>query len=97
MLNQLQLHSLYCRWQRRDLIETYKIINQYVTNPDDIFTRTSGGTIRGHTIKLFKPRVNTAMRQYFFISRVINYWNNLPQDVVSAKSTPTFKCKLDKH
>ena len=39
-LHQLQLHSLYCRWQRSDLIETYKIINnQYLTNPDNIFTR----------------------------------------------------------
>ena len=64
-LHQLQLHSLYCRWQRSDLIETYKIINnQYLTNPDNIFTRPSGGTTRGHTFKLFKPRVNTTIRTF---------------------------------
>ena len=51
-LHQLQLHSLYCRWQRSDLIETYKIINnQYLTNLDNIFTRASGGTTRGHTLE----------------------------------------------
>ena len=97
-LNQLQLHSLYCRWQRSDLIEVYKIMNnQYLTNPDNIFTRAPGSTTRGHTLKLFKPRVNTAVRQHFFNSRVINYWNNLSQDVVPAKSTSAFKFKLDNY
>ena len=85
-LNQsLYIHSLYCRWRRSNLIETYKIIsNQYLTNPDNIFTRASGGTIRGHTFKLSKPRVSTTIRQHFFNSRVINHWDNLPQDIVSA-------------
>ena len=96
--SQTTVHSLYCRWQLSDLIETYKIINnQYLTNLDIIFTRASGGTTRGHTFKLFKPRVNTTIRQHFFNSRVINYWNNLPQDIVSTKLTPTFKLKLDKY
>ena len=73
-LNQLQLHSFYCRRQRSDLIEVYKIMNnQY---PINIFTRISGSTTRGHTSKLFKPRVNTTIRQHFFNSRVINIWNN---------------------
>ena len=97
-LNQLQLQSLYCRRQRSDLIEVYKIINnQYPINADNIFTRVSGSITRGHTSKLFKPRVNTTVRQHFLNSRVINIWNNLPQDVVSAKSTSTFKIKLDKY
>ena len=97
-LNQLQLHSLYCRRQRSDLIEVYKIMNnQYLTNPDNIFTRAPGSTTRGHTLKLFKPRVNTTVRQHFFNSRVITYWNNLPQDVISAKSTSAFKFKLDNY
>ena len=75
----------------------------YKSNPDNIFTRISGNTARGHTFKLFKPRNNTTTaRHHFFNSRVINYWpqwNNNPLriSVVSAKSTPTFKFKLDNY
>ena len=90
--------SFYCRQQRSDLTEVCKIMNnQYFTNADSIFTRVPGSTTRGHTSKLIKPRVNTTIRQHFFNSRVINFWNNLPQDVVSAKSTSIFKIKLDKY
>ena len=97
-LNHLHLHSLYCRRQRSDLIEAYKIINNlYQLNPDKIFTKLSRSSTRGHTLKLFKPRIITALRQHFFNIRVINHWNNLPQDVVTAKSISTFKSKLDHH
>ena len=41
--------------------------------------------------------LNQGLTQHFFSLRVINIWNNLPQDVVSAKSTSTFKIKLDKY
>ena len=92
------LHSLYCRRQRSDLIEAYKIINNhYQLNPDKIFTKLPGSSTRGHTLKLFKPRVITALRQHFFNIRVVNHWNNLPQDVATAKSVSTFKSKLDHH
>ena len=85
-LNHLHLHSLYCRRQRSDLIEVYKIINNlYQLNPDKIFTKLSGSSTRG------------ALRQHFFNIRVINHGNNLPQDVVTAKSISTFKSKLDHH
>ena len=59
-LDHLQLHSLYCRRQRSDLIEAYKITiinNLYHINPDKIFTKLSGSSTRGHTLRLFKPRV----------------------------------------
>ena len=55
-LNHLQLHSLYCRRQRSDLIEAYKIINNYYhIIPDNIFTKLLGRTTRGHTSRFFKP------------------------------------------
>ena len=106
-LNHLQLHSLNCRRQRSNcnLIEAYKIINNlYQLNPgkiftklDKIFTKLSGNSTRGHTLRLFKPRVITALRQHFFNIRVINHWNNLPQDVATAKSISAFKSKMDHH
>ena len=97
-LNHLQLHSLYCTQQRSDLIEAYKIINNYYhIILDNIFTKLLGSTTRGHTSMLFKPRVNTTIRQHFFNIRVIYHWNNLPQDIASAKSISSFKFKLDNY
>ena len=33
---------------------------------------------------------------YFFTNRIVNMWNSLPNDVVHAESTNTFKSRLDK-
>ena len=46
---------------------------------------------------LFKERALTATRAQFFTSRVIDTWNSLPQEVVSAPSIDAFKARLDKH
>jgi len=43
------------------------------------------------------PRRHTTVRQNFFSLRVINEWNKLPQEVVEAPSTNTFKNRLDKY
>jgi len=56
---------------------------------------TSG--LRGHSLKLFKPRCRTTVRQNFFSLWIVNEWNKLPQDVVEAPSTNTFKNRLDRH
>mgnify|MGYP007024856988 CR=1 FL=1 len=52
---------------------------------------------RGHALKLSKPTANRVLRQNFFSVRVVNQWNSLPNDVVTASSTNVFKNKLDKH
>jgi len=47
--------------------------------------------LRGHDLKLFKPRCKTTARQKFFSIRVVNKLNRLPEDVISPpplKSTP---------
>jgi len=56
---------------------------------------TSG--LRGHSLKLFKPRCRTTVRQNFFSLWIVNEWNKLPQDVVEAPSINTFKNRLDRH
>ena len=33
-------------------------------------------------MKLFKQRAITTTRLYFFSFRVINQWNNLPQEII---------------
>jgi len=53
--------------------------------------------LRGHSLKLYKPRCHTTLRQNFFSIRVINEWNKLPQSVIEAPSVNAFKNRLDKY
>jgi len=54
------MRLLYCRRQRGDLIEVFKILNShYHIDFEDIFTLRQENFTRGHQMKLFKPRVNS--------------------------------------
>jgi len=46
-------------------------------------------------MRLEKSRVKCDLRKFSF-SRVVNTWNILPNWVVSANTTNTFKARLDK-
>ena len=82
-----------------DLIETFKILTgrEHVNYSKffELADVTSG--LRGHSLKLFKPRCHTAVRPNFFSLRIVNEWKKLTQDVVEAPSTNTFKNRLDRH
>jgi len=86
-----------CR-ARGDLIETYKIISGREMISKDLFFQhalTHYG-LRGHSMKIYKPRCCTDLRKNSFSLRVIDDWNSLPKSVVSASSVNDFKNKLDK-
>jgi len=66
-LKKLDLYSLYCRCQRGDLIEVYKILNGYYNlNPSTFFTLNNTTVTRGHQFKLFKVRARLPVRHNFF-------------------------------
>ena len=46
--------------------------------------------------RLQKLRVRHDLRKFGFFNRVVNTWNSLPNWVVSAYTTDTFKARLDK-
>jgi len=50
---------------------------------------------RGHSFKLVKHRCNCEVRRHFFSERVINRWNMLDQDTISAETVNGFKSKLE--
>ena len=52
--------------------------------------------ITGIIIIISKLRVRYDLRKFGFSNRVINKWNSLPNLVVSANTTNTFKVRLDK-
>jgi len=47
--------------------------------------------------KLQKSSGQYNIRKYLFSSRVVNMWNNLPNNVVEADTINTFKNSIDKY
>ena len=44
---------------------------------------------------VYKKQARLDIRKYTFGMRVVDSWNKLPDDVITAESTQTFKEKLD--
>jgi len=80
-LKRLVLYSLERRRLRGDLIETFKILTGKEHIDPSTFFRLADVTtgLRGHSLKLFKLRCRTTVRQNFFSQRIVNEWNKLPQ------------------
>ena len=98
-LRQLQLPSLAYRRARGDMIETYKIITEKydIEAIPNIQRANPDLATRGHTYKLAKIRSTTKTRTNFFTNRIVDPWNNLPQNIVSAPTLNSFKNRLDNH
>jgi hypothetical protein len=47
--------------------------------------------------KLYQHRSNKDIRKNFFTNRIINIWNSLPENVISAKNTKIFEHRLDNY
>ena len=83
--NLLGIYSLYRRRQRGDMIETYKLLRGfYDIDWSNLFTFNPASHTRGHHLKLYKRQCTLQLRANFFLHRVINQWNSLPDEVVSA-------------
>ena len=50
----------------------------------------------GNDLRLKKFYVNYDLSKFSFSNRVVSIWNSLPNWVVSANTTDTFKAQLDK-
>merc|ERR1712055_469055 len=58
--------------------------------------RVGDVVLRGHSKKIFKTRAHLNIRRNFFSWRVVDKWNSLTEEEVSAQSTASFKNKYDK-
>ena len=77
------------------MIETYKIVSRkYHLGVAPTLYKASVHVTRGNNMRLEKSRVKYDLRQFSFSSRVVNIWNSLPNSVVSANTTKTFKARL---
>ena len=48
-------------------------------------------------MKLYKPGFKKLCRSTFFSQRVVDDWNSLPDEVMTAESLNSFKKGLDEH
>ena len=85
--------------QRRRLRETYKILSgKEKNNSEQLFQKATTTDLRGHSLKLCKKssRLDIGLRKHLFQPKnIVDHWNKLPDDVVSAATISSFKNKLD--
>jgi len=77
---------------RADLVVVYKIVHgSSPVSFNTFFERFHNSSNGGHSLKLHKRGTNTDLRQHFFTERIINIWNMLDEDTVSANTGNSFK------
>ena len=96
-LKKLNLFSMEYRRQRGDMIQVYKILKGMDRLDAESLFQPNTGYCRGHSLKLFKQRCNKEIRKLAFSQRVVDSWNSLTEEIVSAESLNTFKSRLDKY
>ena len=96
-LSLLQLPSLAHRRLRGNLILLYKILNNYFSSDFHNFFSYTNTITRGQQFKLFKSFSRLKCRSDYFLNRILNDWNGLPDYVVNASSINYFKSLLDSH
>jgi len=83
---------------RKNMIETYKILSgKYDANVVPNLKTTGIQATRGNDLRIFKTRSKFIydLRKFYFTNRVVDAWNTLPNWIVMANSTNTFKRRLD--
>ena len=90
-LKHLSLDSLELRRLRFDLHTVFKIAHNLIDLPINNFFVNSITSTRHSEFKFFKPRCETSSRSNFFSLRIINCWNNLPEEIISATSFYIFR------
>ena len=97
-LGKLQLPTLRYRRLRGDMIETYKLLHDiYDPILPKLLDPVEKSKTRGHRFKLPKKSAKNNIKRHVFSHRIVNDWNSLPEDVVSAPSVNAFRNRLDSH
>ena len=94
----LKLPTLKYRRLRGDMIQTFKMLHPEVGYDKSLptFLKFASTTnLRGHSKKLFVDRCQKDIRKYSFSQRIVQYWNSLPEKLISAKDVWDFEKKLD--
>ena len=97
-LDRLGLTTLEERRARGDAVETFKILGGYENILHEHWFQLAGTgySLRRHSQTLFKQRSRQEIGKNFFSNRVVNNWNSLNEESVTAGSVNSFKNKYDK-
>jgi len=97
-LSVLNLYSMEQRRQRGDLILMYRIMtDDLMIDKTKLFTMDGDSKTRGHGLKVkMTENVKLDVRKYFFTNRIVEPWNELPQDIVDSITVNEFKGKYDR-
>ena len=97
-LTRLHIPSLEHRRLMTDLTTCFNIVHGFTSLKFENFFKFSPVRFntRGHHLRLIIPLTENNTHKFYFSSRVVLPWNALPEDVVSASSTISFKKKLSK-
>ena len=98
-LKELGLTKLKDRRTRGDMILTYRLLKgEEGVDFRKFFTLAENEhDTRGHSKKLEKPMVRLDTRKYFFSIRVVDKWNELSEEEVTARNTHMFKKLYDEN
>jgi len=102
-LRRMDLPSLLYRRLRGDVIETYKYLHGIYNINCSLFlplsVGDSGVSTHGHSLKLQKRDCKLVLRANVLGYRIVNLWNSLPEDVVSAPTVNSLKGRprFDRH
>ena len=93
----LNLPTLKYRRLRGDIIQVFNILSGvHDSNSVIKFNMSNISNTRGNKFKMQLTHIHYNLRKHFFSNRIIDVWNSLPNDIVSADSTNIFKNRLDK-
>jgi len=76
------------------MIETHKHMSG-IYAVDAEYIKPNKSFTRGHSSKLKKERSMKNIREQYYSNRILNSWNMLPNEVVSAPSLNAFLTRLD--
>lgn len=94
-LRALDLPSLVHRRFRGDLITMFKLSTGRL-QADLGLSFDNNLITRGHSKRIIRRGCKTNIRKHFFVNRITNAWNKLPEHVVKAKSVNIFKNEIDR-
>ena len=101
-LKLMHLPSLSYRRLRGDVIETFKHLHGiYNTNSSTLLPLAplhAGIQTRGHSLKLLKRECRLSVRGWANVLgfRIVNFWNSMSEDIVTAPTVNILKGRFDK-